>query len=218
METFFLSRLLEWFENNRRDFPWRSNMIDPFASVVTELLLQRTKAENVASFYPIIENYYTSPEKILKRGKKKLIQDLKVLGLQDRRSDALLHIARHFSDQHGGNVPADEKSLMKLHGVGRYIARAVLCFAFDQPVSIVDSNVTRVFSRFFDMQSKGDNRRNKHYWKKGDDIITLKPGEAPRINWAILDFAALICKPRNPDCGELCPIHERCMHFAKISR
>ncbi len=198
----FCTRLLEWFSIHKRSFPWREGNIAPFASLVTELLLQRTKAESVSRFYPIILDRYDAPEKILQRNEGDMIADLSILGLQTRRAHSLMMLARDIKDMHGGIIPNDVDTLLSLHGIGKYIANAVLCFAFGRPAPIVDGNVTRVLCRYFGLENKGDNRRNKHLWEKSSEIIACQPTRAKEINWAILDFAALACVPRAPPCGE----------------
>ena len=217
IDCFFHNQLLEWFAKNKRSFPWREGTIDPFVSIITELLLQRTKADAIADFYPKLLEFYSTPSKVLARGKDMIVNDLSVLGLQDRRARSLLAIAASIQDEHDGIVPDDEESLLELNGVGRYIARAVLCFAFGKPVSIVDGNVTRIFCRFFGMENKGDNRRNKHMWVKGDEIIALDPSRAKELNWGILDFAALACIPRNPVCTDCC-LQQSCQYGKMVEK
>ncbi len=210
-EQFLHDVLLDWFAGKRRKFPWREGQIDPFVSLVTELMLQRTRAEVVAGFYPVLLEHLSTPAKILQRDRALMVSDLSSLGLQDRRTESLKSLASVVQDEHGGVVPPDEDKLLALNGVGPYIARAVLCFSFGKPVSIVDGNVTRVFCRFFNIENKGDNRRNKAIWDKADDIIAMDPGHVKEFNWAILDFGAMVCVPRNPDC-EACCLNERCSH------
>ena len=210
-EQFFHDKLLGWFDVNRRNFPWREGKIDPFISLVTELLLQRTRAESIAAFYPAIKDNFSTPVKILGRDPALIRQDLSSLGLQDRRTDALRILARVVHEEYGDMVPPDEKKLLELQGIGRYIARAVLCFAFGKPVSIVDGNVTRIICRFFNLENKGDNRRNKHIWEKGDEIIAQDPARVKEFNWALLDFGALVCMARNPKC-EKCPVKSTCRY------
>jgi A/G-specific adenine glycosylase len=209
-EQFIHDALLEWFNVNRRAFPWREGQIDPFVSLVTELLLQRTRAEVVSGFYPVVLEHLSTPEKILQRDRALMVNDLSALGLQDRRTESLKALARVVQEEHGGIVPPDEGKLLELSGIGPYIARAVLCFAFGKPVSIVDGNVTRVFCRYFGMENKGDNRRNKAIWEKADEIIALDPGHVKEFNWAVLDFGAMVCVPRNPGCNDCC-LKEKCL-------
>jgi A/G-specific adenine glycosylase len=213
-EQFLHDALLAWFATNRRCFPWREGQIDPFVSLVTELLLQRTRAEVVATFYPVILEHLSTPGKIVERDRTTLVSDLSALGLQDRRTDALKAIASVVQDEHGGMVPPDEEKLLALSGIGPYIARAVLCFAFGMPVSIVDGNVTRVFCRFFGIEDKGDNRRNKAIWEKADEIIALDPTHVKEFNWAVLDYGAMVCVPRRPGCDDCC-LREKCLFCSR---
>lgn len=201
--------MLEWFAVHRRDFPWRSAEHPPFIVLLTELLLQRTKASTVARFHPVLLEKYGTPAAVLAVEPAILEQDLAPLGFNIRRARSMREIASAIMSGESGAVPATETELLELHGIGRYMARAVLCFAFKQPVSIVDANVTRVFSRFFDMDATADNRRNKRLWEKGDEIIATNPDHVREINWGILDLAALACHPREPAC-DACPVQERC--------
>ena len=177
--------------------------------LVTELLLQRTRASSVACFYPTILSRYADPVSITSLSHESIERDLQPLGFHARRAASLHAIAAALASIPGGDVPRSENEVLSLPGIGRYMARAVLCFAFGHPVSIVDANVTRVFSRFFDLESTGDNRRNPHLWEKGDEILSTNPARAKDINWAILDLAALACLPRKPACDQ-CPLLERC--------
>ncbi|MHA1680714.1 MAG: hypothetical protein ACTSUE_06885 [Promethearchaeota archaeon] len=206
---------MKWFRDHGREFPWRVENLDPFISLVTELLLQRTKASSVATFFPTIIEKYSTPDKIMDTPETELLDDLQPLGLQKRRSESLHAIARQILEDHKGLVPVDEVSLLNLKGVGKYIARAVLCFSRNKPISIVDVNVTRLFCRFFGMENKGDNRRNTHIWEKSSDIIQLlNPNKVKDFNWAILDFAALTCTPAKPHCTE-CVLKKHCTHFKR---
>jgi len=126
IDGFFHAQLLAWFAENKRTFPWREGSIDPFVSIITELLLQRTKADAIADFYPKLLEFYSTPDKVLARGKDLIVNDLSVLGLQDRRARSLLAIAASIQDEYGGIVPDDEAALLELDGVGRYIARAAM--------------------------------------------------------------------------------------------
>nr|MDO8118783.1 hypothetical protein [Candidatus Sigynarchaeota archaeon] len=128
---------------------------------------------------------------------------------------SLVALSNDILTHHGGFVPDREEELLLLHGIGKYIANAVLCFAFDRPAPIVDGNVTRVFCRYFGLENKGDNRRNKHLWEKSSEIIACQAPRAKEINWAILDFAALACVPRSPPCGE-CVLRHGCHHHSKL--
>jgi A/G-specific adenine glycosylase len=216
-DVFFHDQLLAWFDKNKRSFPWREGVIDPFISIITELLLQRTKADAIADFYPKLLEFYSTPSQVLDRGMDLIVGDLSGLGLQERRARSLLEIATAIKDEYGGIVPDDEEALLALNGVGRYIACAVLCFAFGKPVSIVDGNVTRVFCRYFNMENKGDNRRNKHIWEKGVKIIAIDPERARELNWGILDFAALVCTSRNPAC-QVCCLKMKCFYLQNAEK
>ncbi|MBD3188843.1 hypothetical protein GF325_18585 [Candidatus Bathyarchaeota archaeon] len=211
-DSFFLEHILTWFSQYGREFPWRKFDITPFQSLVTELLLQRTKASMVADIHGMFMEKYGKPSLILEAGKSKLQDDLQPLGMHKRRAHSLHTIAMQIKEEHGGKVPEQEQVLLKLPGIGRYIARAVQCFAFGMPVSIVDVNVTRILCRFYSLENKGDNRRNKHLWKKAQAIINREPARAKEINWAMLDLAATVCISRTPQCND-CPLLDGCRYI-----
>ena len=131
---------------------------------------------------------------------------LEPLGLFNRRARDLKKTAEVIIEN-SGQIPDDQKSLMSLPGVGEYISNAVLCFGFNRPVPIIDANVGRVIKRVYTFPVKSAPSRDKNLLKKMEDIIPET--QFKEFNLGILDFAALICLPRNPKCNE-CPLTDIC--------
>jgi len=196
----FRESLLAWSENNLRSFPWRATT-DPFEVLVAEILLQKTPAERVAPVFEALVGDYSSIPELAAVEPEEVASHIETLGLQHQRSRALVKMA---SEVEGQGVPDDAEKLRALPYVGQYAANATLCFAFGEPVPIVDANVVRVYGRAlgFDLNEKADAT-----WEFAANM--LPPDHFRRYNFALLDFAAMVCKPKKPDCPT-CYWHDRC--------
>jgi len=142
----FRSRLLRWADDNLRTFPWWETS-DPYDILIAEILLQKTAAEKVEPVYREFLSTYPGLEELAVADRSELADIIYSLGLQNKRSEALVTIGRMLR---GDSVPDDVNRLLELPYVGRYAANATLCFAFGEPRSIVDANVVRVYNRIFD--------------------------------------------------------------------
>jgi A/G-specific adenine glycosylase len=199
-------RLLKWFEANRRTFSWRGES-DPYKIAVAEILLQKTRAEKVDEFFKYFIQKYPTPSSLLKLSLTELEEELKPLGLHRQRAKRLRELAESLVEKYGGTLPDSIEELLALPGIGEYVANAVLCFAFGKEVPLVDTNVVRVLKRVYLMETIRDARRDPRVWEKAWKI--LPRGRAKEFNWALIDFAALVCKPRNPECGS-CVLGDIC--------
>lgn len=207
----FSKHLLDWFESNRRDFSWRKPGLTPFQLLIAEIMLQKTGAKQVENIFSKFIKKYPDANTIIKIKDEKLEELLHPLGLFKRRTRDIKKTAQKIIENNN-KVPTTRKELMELPGVGEYIANAVLCFSFKKPVPIVDANVGRVIKRVFSFPVKSAPSRDKNLLEKMKEILPEK--KARDFNLAILDFAALVCFPRNPQCGE-CPFSQSCDFFSK---
>lgn len=206
-------RLLSWFQDNRRDFPWRKTS-DPFHILIAEKLLQQTSAgDRVVNAYLKIVTKYPNSNALSSARIEELNEIVAPLGLHYRAQE-LINLASAVRSQFSGILPNEYKSLMKLPGVGEYSARAVLSFGFNQNIAIVDTNVARVLFRVFGITlPMPTNPARKKYLI--DLATTMIPeGKSKEFNFALLDFSAIICKPKNPACYS-CPINKYCFYFNK---
>jgi A/G-specific adenine glycosylase len=202
----FVKVLLEWYKANKRDFPWRNENLTPFQVLLAELMLQKTNATQVEKIFPDFIENYPNPHSINELEESFLSDLLNPLGLYNRKARDLKKLAEKIFNNNN-TVPNDKKKLLELPGVGDYIANAVLCFAFEKKVPIIDANVGRVMKRVYSFPVKEAPSRDKKLTERMEEII---PDNNFRdFNYAILDFAALTCLPRNPRCLE-CPIYELC--------
>lgn len=207
-EVRFVQLLLEWGEKNKRSFPWRKDRT-PYKVLIAEILLQRTPANRVATFFPKFVEKFPSPESIVTTDSDSLKQFFHPMGLK-KRVKWLTSLMKEVCDGYDCKVPNEEKELVKLPGVGPYTARAILCFGFGKDFSIVDVNVARVLSRvFFGSDVRKRPSEDEALWLFAARIVPK--GLGPQYNEALLDYAALVCK-RKPKC-DICPIAGICEYF-----
>jgi len=208
-EKKFVNKLFDWYEENKRDFPWRKTS-DPYEVLIAEILLQRTRAKNVVPVYENFLEKYPTVGELSEADTDNIENTIESLGLYEPRAKRLKNIARKISEEHEGEVPLEEEKLLEMKGIGHYISRATLCFTNTEEKAVVDWNVTRVVERFFGYDMKSSPHTDKEFM---DFMQKLLPeGNGKKFNWAVLDFGAEICKPRNPDC-ENCFLSSDCVFF-----
>ncbi len=200
------TRLLRWMRSHGRKYPWRETS-DAYRVLVAEMLLRRTRADQVRPVYEQFVRQFPNVGDLAKADKRKVMQLLYPLGLYWRAKD-VVEMAKTLLRVFGGVVPNRREELRRLPGVGDYVAGAVLSMAMNRREWIVDANVVRLFGRFFGLALSGEGRRHpalislsKEYSRRSN-----APG---RANLALIDHAALICKPGLPMCS-ICPIRGRC--------
>ena len=199
---------MRWFENHGRKFPWRETD-DPFKILVAEMMLRRTKADQVKDVYERLFAEYPDAESIAEANKEKLEAILYPLGLR-WRTPAFGMVAREVAEKYHTKFPDTREDLKTLPGVGDYVAGAVLSVAYGKQEWIVDSNIVRVFKRYFGIKTSKEGRRDRHIIEMAKMYaLTRNPRKA---NLAILDFASLICTPHIPHCKK-CPLKANCLYI-----
>jgi A/G-specific adenine glycosylase len=210
---FFVNKLIQWGETNLIDYPWRK-FNDPYKSLITEVLLKKTNAEKVKNIIeetleviPDLERLESLPQDMLE-----LI--LEPYGMSRIRAEQLKEIAYQLRNDFYGKIPQNEEALLKLYGVGPYIARALLSFVFDKPYGIIDTNVIRLVERYFGYVSSHKRARNDKDLLKFID--SLVPNETYKVfNYSLLDYPKMICKVRTPLCNT-CMLNEQCIYSGGI--
>ena len=202
----FAPLLLRWFKSNKRDFQWRRET-DPYRILVAEKLLQQTTFGQVRKVYGKFLKKYPDIETLAGADAKDIEETIKPLGFHRQRATQFKRMTLKMMAEHSGKVPSNREDLLKLNGIGDYVANAVLCFAFNKDEPIVDMNVRRVVRRYF-------------FWKQlNDEEIKerLRPiipkSKAKEFNWGIIDFSSLICS-RKPKC-KICFLNDLCSYFNK---
>jgi len=209
-DKIFRDRLLRWFKGNSREFPWREKTRTPFQILIAEMLLRKTRAENVVEVYRSLIRDYPNPKALAGADTRTLEKTLRPLGLFKLRAKAMKGLSKNLVLNHHAHVPKDYGGLMALPHVGRYAANATLCFAFGERAPIVDANVQRIYSRIFGLKKSTEIHRAEHLWNFASKIL---PKKAFRdYNLALLDFAAKICKPNKPVC-HVCFSRDMCRYY-----
>ena len=208
---FFQKKILKWFQTNARAFEWRKET-DPYRILIAEIMLQRTRAEQVSPVYSEFIKEFQDLASITATDKKKVAKYFKKLGLF-WRCNSVMTMAKYILEKYNGIIPVSRIKLLKIPSIGEYISNAILVFAFNQRITVVDSNVVRLVSRFFEFNNvRGETRRNKLFNEFCQKLVMdLEPSEIKNFNWGLIDFAHAICKPI-PECSK-CPLSGECMYF-----
>ncbi len=199
------SALREWFRHRRRDFPWRTKP-EPWSVFVAEMLLRRTRAAQVQQYLPGILASFPDAASMARAPIKLVRERLRPLGLT-WRADSLKAAAEVITLEMAGEVPLTPEGLMKLPGVGPYVAFSTLAALTNADVVLTDTNTVRVALRVTGVEPRGDVRRRKATREAIRDVLG---GPAPAADWwAVLDLAANTCRARAPLCP-VCPIQPLC--------
>ncbi len=197
----FRLAVLDWGERHRRDLPWRATR-DPWRVLVSEVMLQQTQAARVVEPYRRFVERFPTPEACASAGSAAVVRAWSGLGY-NRRAVNLHRASAAIVDRHGGRVPDDLTALRELPGVGEYTARAVLVFAHESDVGVVDTNVARLLARAVVGAPLG----RAEAQELADRLVPMGRGWA--FNQALFDLGARHCTARRPDCRE-CPLRRRC--------
>lgn len=204
---FFWESLLSWFSINGRVFPWRKTN-DPYRILIAEILLQQTNVRKVVGVYIEFIKKWPSIEALLTAELLEVEKIIEPIGLKTR-SKRIIKCAEKITCHFNGDIPQNREDLLSLPGVGDYTADAVLCYAWGKPTVPVDTNVIRVFKRFFGLESKASRPRNdKKLKKRIEGFFCFK--ETRRANLAVLDFGGTVCLSVKPLCNE-CPLLKFCL-------
>lgn len=207
----FKVKLLNWFSEHGRNFAWREPDASLYVRVVSEVLLQRTRAETVSAFISGFLQVYPSWERLANVSEATLAESLRPIGLYRRRATSLQRLAREIvRRQH--IFPIERAELESIPAVGQYVANAILLFAHSSSAPLLDSSMARLLRRYFNLTpAKADIRYDKLLQSTAYRV--LEGGTPTLLNWAMLDLAASHCRPTSPIC-ESCPLRRTC-HFAK---
>jgi A/G-specific adenine glycosylase len=203
----FTSLLLEWNKtDNHRQMPWKGEK-DPYRIWLSEIMLQQTRVEQGLAYYqrfivrfPTITDLALAPD-------EEVFKLWEGLGYYSRCRN-LLATARHVAFELDGIFPSTYEEIIKLKGVGAYTAAAIASFAFGHPFAVLDGNVFRVIARYFGINTPIDTGEGKNlYSLLANGLLDfVAPGE---YNQAIMDFGAVVCKPRLPLCSS-CVLRTEC--------
>ena len=202
----FSLRLLAWFDEHKRDLPWRRDR-RPYTVLLSEFMCQQTQVDTVIPYYEDFLRRWPQLEDLAAASEDELREAWAGLGYY-RRASHLLACARKVVEKYDGQLPANEAALRELPGIGPYTAAAIASMAFGQPTAAIDGNLLRVLSRCFCIPwQAGDAASMKEVKSLADSL--LSPERAGDFNEAMMDLGATICTPRKPDC-QSCPFCSTC--------
>lgn len=202
----FRAKLIKWWSQNKREFPWRKTF-NPYAVLLAEFLLQKTDAKKAEAAYNKLLNRFPSPASLAQAKGEELQAVFRPIGLVYRAVRAK-KTAVHIVEKYAGEVPKTLDELLTLYGVGRYTANALLCFAYGEAVPLIDASTSRVLMRVFDFKvAKRRAREDEKFWDFAASLVPQK--SAREYNFALLDFASRVCTARGPNCSQ-CPLRSIC--------
>lgn len=206
------SALLAWFAANRRDLPWRHSR-DPYRILVSEVMLQQTQVDRVLPYYEAFLTRFPDVQSLASAPTADVIKAWAGLGY-NRRAVNLQRTAQHVVEHLDGRFPSDVDALRKLPGIGPYTAGAIACFAFEQDVAFVDTNIRRVLHRvFFGVDVPTPTASERQIVAVGEAAVP--PGNGWTWNQALMEFGALQCTARKPACV-ICPLQTSCRAFPAV--
>ena len=199
----FQKRIQSWGTRNPRDFPFRRTQ-DPYRILVSEILLRRTTARAVSAIYTDFFARFPSIEALDQARVAEIAKVIRSLGIRRRARD-LRVIARIICRDFGGKIPTSLGNLMAFPGVGGYIAGCVVAFHTGKSIPLVDSNIERIFSRFFGLPNSSKAARVSRLYAE-----VMPPKGLRQYHYALIDLAHEVCKPLNPRCMT-CPLNDFCV-------
>lgn len=205
----FSTQLIIWYENNKRDLPWR-NTSNPYFIWLSEIILQQTRVDQGISYYHKFITHYPTIDLLANAKEEEVLKLWQGLGYYSRARN--LHAsAKIVNNELDGIFPNNHSEIIALKGVGEYTAAAVASFAFKLPFAVIDGNVYRVLARLFGIHTAIDSNEGKKVFKELASELLDKQNPST-YNQAIMEFGALQCKPKNPNC-ESCPFRLECVAF-----
>ena len=208
--NFIQDTLINWYEENHRDLPWRNNPT-PYEVWLSEVILQQTRVNQGMDYYLRFTEKWPTVNDLAQTSEEEVLKMWQGLGYYSRARN-LHYCANQVVKQYKGKFPADFEKLKHLKGIGVYTAAAIASIAFNLPYAVVDGNVYRVLARLFDINTPiNNNEGQKLFTQLADELLNKnQPG---LHNQAMMEFGALLCTPKNPNCL-LCPLQAQCLAFA----
>ncbi|MDX2128986.1 MAG: A/G-specific adenine glycosylase [Chloroherpetonaceae bacterium] len=205
--------LLKWFRENKRNLPWRLER-NPYKIWISEVMLQQTQVSTVIPYYLRFLERFPTIDALANAPINDLMKLWEGLGYYSRAKNLKL-AAQAIIEKYGGNLPQSKNELLNLKGFGDYTSGSVASIAFGERCTAIDGNVLRVISRLFEIRTDITKPETKHQIEKivYDLLPARNPGE---FNEALMEFGALICTPKKPNCIG-CPLRVYCKAYESAS-
>ncbi len=207
----FSKLLTNWYLENKRDLPWRKTD-NPYLIWLSEIMLQQTRVSQGTPYFYSFKSNFPTVFDLAAANEEQVLKLWQGLGYYSRARN-MHKTAQYIANDLSGIFPQNYQDLLKLKGVGEYTAAAIASFSYNEPVAVVDGNVFRVLSRFFDVATD----ISLHSAKKEFSALAfeLMPKNQPALfNQAIMEFGALQCVPKSPNCG-ICVLNSGCAALQK---
>ncbi|MFI0427443.1 MAG: A/G-specific adenine glycosylase [Flavobacterium sp.] len=202
----FSNSLIKWYLQNKRDLPWR-NTTNPYIIWLSEIMLQQTRVAQGLPYFNAFTEAFPTVFDLANAEEEQVLKLWQGLGYYSRARN--LHAtAKFIATELNGDFPENYENLLKLKGVGEYTAAAIASFSYNEPVAVVDGNVFRVLSRYFNIDSDiSEGKTKKEFQNIAQEVL---PTDKPALfNQAIMEFGAMQCVPKNPNCNS-CILNSSC--------
>lgn len=203
----FNIKLVNWYHINKRDFPWRLTK-DPYFIWLSEIILQQTRTTQGLPYYIKFIKQFPTIKDLAFANEKDILLLWQGLGYYSRARN--LHFAaKQICIDFHGKFPDNYKDLLKLKGVGDYTASSIASICYNEKTAVVDGNVYRVLSRYFNIKTPINSSKGiKEFKNLAQELI--HKNQSGTYNQAIMDFGATVCKPKKPNC-ESCIFNDKCL-------
>ncbi|WP_282053693.1 A/G-specific adenine glycosylase [Maribacter luteus] len=203
----FSLKILLWYQKNKRNLPWRKTK-DPYRIWLSEIILQQTRVAQGLPYYERFIERFPTVWDLANAQENEVLKLWQGLGYYSRARN--LHAtAKIVVDEYKGEFPKTYKGLLKLKGVGDYTASAIASICFDIPEPVVDGNVYRVLARYYGVDIPINSSKGTRYFKELARKV-MNTEQIRDYNQAIMEFGAIQCAPKNPDCTG-CPLNDGCL-------
>lgn len=207
----FSKKILQWYQENKRELPWRSTT-DPYYIWLSEVMLQQTRVAQGLPYYEKFIKAFPKVQDLAEASEEEVLKLWQGLGYYSRARN--MHAtAKMVVEEYHGSFPSTYKELLRLKGVGDYTASAIASICFNKPEPVVDGNVYRVLSRYFGVDIPINSTKGVKYFKE----LARKVMDRDNIrdyNQGIMEFGAMQCAPQKPYCL-LCPLQKGCVALNK---
>lgn len=201
--------LINWYRTHKRDLPWR-NTTNAYLIWLSEIILQQTRVDQGMPYYYRFSSSYPDIKSFSEASEDEILRLWQGLGYYSRGRN-MLKTAKKIMQDYNGVFPTSFKELITLTGIGEYTAAAISSFSANEPKAVVDGNVYRLLSRYYGIFTPiNSNLGKKQFQEIANEALDKE--NAAENNQAIIEFGALQCKPKNPNCN-ICPLQDSCVAF-----
>jgi A/G-specific adenine glycosylase len=207
----FREDLLDWYDDHKRQMPWRETD-DPYAIWVSEIMLQQTRVDTVRAYYRRFLEAFPTVEDLAAADRDEVLKLWEGLGYYSR-ARYLHEAAAQVVEEHDGQVPETMDAIRDLKGIGPYTAAAVLSIAYQKPHAVLDGNVARLLTRIYAVDDDSTSSTTKRHLRRLANELLNRERPAD-FNQAMMELGSTVCTPTSPDC-DACPVSTVCRAHAE---